>query len=469
MENFEIAHDQHSIDKSIRPSKLIPIVCNSKMFNDFKELIPKNIIDLWSKADRLDSVQRELVNWEDETVIAARKFNTLRLSIKGAYVIFSDMQKKTLKERLSCVPKTFNLNLTDEAYKDYIVAFGLKMKTMRDEWDPDTNEYKRYNSLKKMADDIITSRSYTKINSKNLKILQGVAGCCKTAYVVENYKYNSAYVTAFNQNLVETIAKLRSRFDKNSKDHEYNTRTFEMITNIEKKGGIFYIDEAGAIDFLYIIVYLAYFEYDEFILMGDQEQTDSPCLLGVKSEVTFRNAVNDAMKGVRLYTFRNGASLSLMNNIVLKYCQFSLADHNTDIVLRSPNILRKANGTGICCTAAFAINYASSIGQIVTAKASQGTTLKTCSIYAADKMELNSFSNFRSNILVAFTRVSHDLDLYVDLKASSGLSANLISFVISYSALASIDIQDHVDVLVDQHTNRPTNVDFQKSALNTSK
>lgn len=280
----------------------------------------------------------------------------------------------------------------------------------------------------------------------NIKVIDGYAGAGKTFYIKEHFNpITDAYIAPFSDVCVKTHQELKEKFGKNQK---INCKTYEKINELNKNSlnGTLFVDEASAYAYEYLVLIALAFNYKEIRFIGDRNQTKYYDITGESSTKEFKDFVKEENIEIMYYTMRFGPAVAYLLNHMYEYPVFSLCNTFTTINLRDKDTLNAdTQGTNICAETETANKYRDFLRNVVVAKASQGRTYPISNIMAFGN-DIDAFTQYRANGIVAFSRVSDELNIYVDRTAKkSKQSQNLINFLISFETTLGITLYDKLN------------------------
>lgn len=266
---------------------------------------------------------------------------------------------------------------------------------------------------------VLADGSIEMIPTKVLKIVNGYAGAGKTRMILQDFNVTTdsylsplaGILTAFNKDLKEK----KSEEMKMSKRDDM-LKTFEKIDEIKKNGRVLYIDESSKFSFGFLLFILAFTNYESYVLVGDCEQSRFFDQTGMESKKTFVNLVEDKSVWKLFYSFRFGPTVAAFNNVTFNYPVFSLKDTDTKLSFHNIEDLNaETEGTNVTITAETGDWLKDDLSATTskTAVASQGLTLPRAN-FVLRGGDIHAAVNFRSNGIVASTRATEELAIYID-------------------------------------------------------
>jgi len=280
-------------------------------------------------------------------------------------------------------------------------------------------------------------------NKRKIKVINGFAGAGKTHYITHNFDpIKDAYIAPFADLLSKVHDDLKAAFPSD----KCVVKTYEKIAEIHQVGRRLFVDEASAYAYEYLVLLMLTFDYDEILFIGDTNQTKYYDVTGSCSSKCFSDFVDDENIEVMRFTMRFGPKLAPLMNEIFEYPVISLSNIDTEISINDLDELNdRSIGTNICCSERVQKDHSYYLNSLKTAKSTQGRTYETVNIFGG-KSELEAMISHRSNGIVAFTRCSDKLNIYIDHEAKkSKLVGKLTNFAINYESLFGIIIHDKLD------------------------
>jgi hypothetical protein len=280
-------------------------------------------------------------------------------------------------------------------------------------------------------------------NKRKVKVVNGFAGAGKTYYITHNFDpIRDAYIAPF----ADLLSKVHDDLKAEHPNNKCCVKTYEKIGEIHTTGRKLFVDEASAYSYEYLILLLLTFDFEEFHFIGDTNQTKYYDVTGDSASKGFADFVDDENIETMRFSMRFGPKLALMLNELFDYPVISLSNNDTQIAIENIEDLGDTKvGTNICCSERVQRDESYYLNNLKTAKSTQGRTYPIVNIFGAQG-ELNSMMTHRSNGIVAFTRCSDNLNIYIDREAKrSKLIGKLTNFVTNYESLFKIIIANSLD------------------------
>jgi hypothetical protein len=281
------------------------------------------------------------------------------------------------------------------------------------------------------------------VPERKVRVTNGFAGCGKTTLVMAEFDaLTDTYLAPISGVVGSTFNDLK----KHCRPHKPRVFTHEKLRFVPRKGRRLYIDEASVFTVGYLCLLLAYFDYEEYVLIGDYRQHSAMSPTGIQDTTDdFTDLVPADAITRCFYTFRFGPSAGLLLNMTADYPVFSLANHDTKVKVLDLDEFSEACKAEVTMTVteATATDYAHA--DAVTGRSQQGMTVASANVLLApaDIIAANAFS---SNPVVNFSRAKYDLTLYVDRTSkATKLTKNLAAFEANYSAIFNLVIPDTFD------------------------
>jgi len=384
----------------------------------------------------------------DEMSEAALVVNKMRMADKKLKKL-SKGQVRKLKEKFTRKGEVANCTFD-------VRAAEAELINLRDNYfvDASTETAKHFAKLKQdvlaLLKQTINGEMYKALPTKRIKVFNGYAGAGKTSLILESFDpHTSAYIAPFAKVLAKTNSDLKAKFESVvGRGFDFRVKTFEKIKDLTgdaASGKIMFIDEAGSLPVAFLLFLVSYFNYDEFWIIGDEEQTKFFDVLGGAGDFKFTDLVPDSAIERYYFTFRFGPTLAAFLNTTYNYPVFSLANHDTPIRFKD---ISKFNGSvagqNISVTSDTVDHYAALARNMQTVKKSQGMTYDKVNLVYSVK-DAESAEAFRETGIVGASRASKSVDFYTDITARSKAVANALSFAHNYAAVFDVVLPEELD------------------------
>jgi len=388
--------------------------------------------------------------------MAALSFNTARMNKDGTVKQLSENKIAELVQTLTKKGCDGELALSSEQVKEKLIS-------LRDNYVtnivsiPDGRLEEIKSAVITSVKQLIKSKAYEGVENKKIFVQSGSAGCGKTSYVIRNWSKNKdgtaskrdAYIVPFANTCMQTSDALKLAYGDKI---EYAVKTYEKITELTGDncgGGTLYIDEAGALSDPFIIFAIMVTKYERYVLMGDDEQTGANDNTGIMEINGYTTLIKDPSNIERAYyTFRYGPSAAAFANFNFNYPVFSLRNEDTHVKIRDlSEIDETTRDTVITISKKNQGYYEERIknASVMTAKSSQGLTKKRVH-YVLRGNDVKDALSFRANSIVAATRATTELNVYVDLVSKSTKAvSNFRAFTNNYATLFNVVISNVSD------------------------
>jgi len=415
---FFIAHIEPNLKTyQDEPSKFSNTSGNPNIPQSREQLSPENLVDA-SKRHNLDRIAKKNILSDKDRSRMAKEYT------RPAQITTPNLDNQEAEKMMDSL---YTMYIIQQASTSSNMLFDLKEGMLE---------------LIKKARESAKTIDFSKIN---IKIINGFAGAGKTYYIKENFDpIRDAYIAPFADVCVDTYNEL---YKANGKTIKPCCKTFEKLAQIPSSGRILYIDEASAYAVEYFILVLLTKNYERIEIIGDQFQTRHFDVTGESSSKIFIDLVKDPRDvGFMFYTMRFGPKVAYLMNALLDYPVFSLSNDDTEICVHELSQLKnETKGTNICCNSTTEAYYSDFLQNIKTAKSLQGRTHEVVNIVGTDT-DIEEFFQYKANGIVAFSRVSKSLNIYVDRYTKNRKNkADLLNFLHSYETTLGITLFDNQD------------------------
>jgi len=388
--------------------------------------------------------------------MAALSFNTNRMDKGGKVKPLSDNQISDLVKVLTKTGEDAQLDLSPDQVKEKLISLRDNYVTNIVSLPDGRLEEIKSNVIVKVKE-LIKSKAYENVSNKKLFIKSGSAGCGKTSYVIKNWSKDKdgnankrdGYIVPFANTCMQTNDALKAAYGDKL---EYSVKTYEKVCELTGEncgGGTLYIDEAGAMSDPFIIFSIMVTNYERYVLIGDDEQTGANDNTGIMEINGYTNLIADKSKIERCYyTFRFGPSAAAFLNFNYNYPVFSLRNDDTFVKIRDlSEVDETTNDTVITVSKKNQGYYEERLknASVMTAKSSQGLTKKKVH-YVLRGNDVKDSLSFRANSIVAASRATTELNVYVDLVSKNTKAvSNFRAFTNNYATLFNVVLSNVSD------------------------